>query len=232
MKKLLIIIMSIAAFGAYAATDLSNLWGQVTNKVNTASLFSEVKGDITNKVESLIGNVTTVELLAMLRDQYKRDLLTESHVKMQKWHGKSTVSIDTNEWTKTYTYEDGFKFKVKSAPRERTQVDRNAMNKIMAKAKDPRINQTKAKISNLKKMLDNSKSYSLPTAAIEAALANEQAYLDKLEGKIEIVTVKTEIGGKANYDIDPDNVHTPIAETQSESAEATSDAPQAEEGDE
>lgn len=221
MKKLLIIIMAIAAFGAYAATDLTNFWGQVANKAETASLFSEVKGDITNKVESLIGNITTVELLSMLRDQYKRDLLTEDHVKMKKWHGEATVSIDTNRWTKTYTFADGFKYKVRASPRERTQVDRNAMNKIMAKAKDPRINQTKAKINNLKKMLSDSKSYSLPTAAIEAALANEQAFLDKLTGKVEIVTVKTEIGGKAHYDIDHDNVHTPIAETPPESAEAT-----------
>jgi hypothetical protein len=221
MKKLLIIIMAIAALGAYATTDLSNLFGQVTNKVEKVILFSEVKGDITNKVESLIGNITTVELLSMLRDQYKRDLLTESPVKMKKWHGESTYSIDTNEWTKTCTFSDGFKFKVKATPRERTQLERNAMAKIMAKAKDPRINQTKAKINNLKKMLDNSKSYSLPTAAIEAALANEQAFLDKLTNKVQVVTVKTEIGGKAHYDIDPDNVHTPIAETPPESAEAT-----------
>lgn len=222
MKKLLIIIMSIAAFGAYAATDLTNFWGKMANNVGTARLLSEeVMGDITNAVESLIGDTTTVELLAMLRDQYKRDLLTGSPVKMKKWWGESTVSIDTNKWTKTYTFANGFKYKVRASPRERTQVDRNAMNKIMAKAKDPRINQTKAKINNLKKMLSDSKSYSLPTAAIEAALANEQAFLDKLTGKVEIVTVKTEIGGKANYDFDHDNVHTPIAEISPESAEAT-----------
>ena len=222
MKRLLIVIMAIAAFGAYAATDLSKLWGHVANNVGTARLLSEeVMGDITNAVESLIGDTTTVELLAMLRDQYKRDLLTGSPVKMKKWWGESTVSIDTNNWTKTYTFANGFKYKVRASPRERTQVDRNVMNKIMAKAKDPRINQTKAKINNLKKMLSDSKSYSLPTAAIEAALANEQAFLDKLTGKVEIVTVKTEIGGKANYDIDHYNVRTPIAETPQESAEAT-----------
>lgn len=196
MKKLLIIIMAIAAFGAYAATDLTNLWGQVANKVGTTWLFSEKEGDITNAVESLIGDLTTGELLAMLRDQYKRDLLTKSPVKMKKWHGESTVSIDTNECSKTYTFADGFKFKVDASPRERTQVDRNAMAKIMAKNKDPRINQANAKISNLKKMLSDSKSYSLPTAAIEAALANEQAFLDKLTGKAEVVIVTTEINKK------------------------------------
>ena len=234
MKKLLIIIMAIAAFGAYAKND---------------------------KNAATVTTVTDAEVLALLKAQYENALATSNLNEIAKWHlGKKSQKLNDEDFTMTHTFNDGFEFTTNSGKRNKGKVNKNTENKIMAKAKDPRIHSTKAKISNLKKMLDNSKSYSLPTAAIEAALANEQAFLDKLTGKAEVVTVKTEIGKedwrvrstklnikqleqalsksenyseekiaeienalanekeylnsltnnsvKAHYDVDPDNVHT------------------------
>lgn len=148
-----------------------------------ASLAVQAKND------KNVGKVTDDELLTMIRNQYENAVATTNLSEISKWHGGvSSHDINTNDWTKTYTYKDGFKLIVKATKREKKAIDRNTKNKIKNRNIDKRIGETKRRISDLERMLANMKQYSLPTEAIKAKLDGEKSFLGQLTNKVKVVT--------------------------------------------
>lgn len=149
------------------------------------SIAVQAKND--KKVE--VGSITDAELMTMIRNQYESAVANTNLSEISKWHGGvSSQEINTNDWTKTYTYKDGFKFIVQASKREKKAIDRNTKNKITNRNIDKRIPDTKRRIADLERMLANMKQYSLPTEAIKAKLDGENAFLAKLTNKVEVVT--------------------------------------------
>lgn len=147
------------------------------------------------KNDKKVGKVTDDELITMLRNQYEKAVATTNLSEISKWHG-GVVSqiINSNDWTKTYTYKDGFKFVLQATKREKKAIDKNTKNKIKNRNEDKRIGKTKHRIADLERMLANMKQYSLPTEAVKAKLDGEKAYLGKLTHKVEVVTKVIEVG--------------------------------------